>query len=72
MLRAIGALEGPRTQPLYREPRDFGRLLRTHLDRLQNSFREAEYPATKENLYPIQERNYRAVRAMEAKIQLGW
>jgi len=54
VLRAIGALEGPQTQPLYREPRDFGRLLRTHLDRLQNSFSEAEYPTTKENLYPIQ------------------
>lgn len=72
VLRAIGAVEGPQTQPLYQEPRDFARLLRTHFDSLQNSFTEAEYPRTKENLYPIQERNYRAVRAMEAKIQRGW
>lgn len=72
VLRAIGAVEGPQTQPLYQEPRDFGRLLRTHFDRLDKSFSETEYPTTKENLHPIQERNYRAVRAMEAKIQRGW
>jgi len=31
VLRAIGAVEGPQTQPLYQEPREFARLLRTHL-----------------------------------------
>lgn len=69
VLRAIDALPGLVNRPAYLELRDFAHLLQTHWSALQQAFSEEQYARTKESLYPIQEQNLRAVRAMEAKIQ---